>query len=322
MFSCNVAIALLSCLLMSACFKNKEHTQAAELKSYIGSEASSGYGLPLLKSFGLNVIARTKELQLPPPAGARKNAVSFAFTAVSLSAPSADVFEFLKPLFAISAESRVDFTKTLQHASLIHLLPPAFQVAVDNEFIVQNPGARVYAPNALMSLVAASEKELTLKATEPDAVSDFLSDRTCFRSFGELLNVSKLPSSNVKERNAGFAVGDFLVVSEGSKLRHLAIWLDQDLYFEAHSFGQTLLFRLATFEQLIQELALRSEVDLRTLKFSALRRTQPWSEIARLYRSRTSQAAQLGSVRLKENQHGQSQISAVQGLNVRQRLPE
>jgi hypothetical protein len=200
---------------------------------------------------------------------------------------------------------------------LSHLLPPSFQVAINSEFRFQTSEARNLASEALMALIAASGREVIFKVTEPNALSDFLSDRACFKLFGELLGNSKSPRSSVQERNSGFGVGDILVVREGAKLRHMAIWLDQDLYFEAQSFGQSVFFRVATFNQLVQELVLRSEVDTSIMSFLALRRKLPWADVAKRYRNQTNKAARLGLIRLAEDEKGQSFVAGSEGIDVK-----
>ena len=313
---------LLMCVLFSACIKKRDALSVAELDSNTTPQSTQPQELPLLRCFGLNPSLRTKEMHLPPPEGARKNAVSFTFTQVSLSATSSEIFDFLKPLFAMSSESRVKFSKTHAAVELTHLLPPAFQVAINNEFRFQTTGARVFAPDALMALVASSGREIELKQTETDKLNDFLANRNHFRPFGELLGSSKSPRSSAQERNAGFGVGDILVVREGSKLRHIAIWLDQDLYLDAQSFGQSVFFRVATFEQLAQELALRSDAELRSLSFLALRRFLPWAEIAKNFRKQMSSATRLGLIRMSENENGLSFVKSAVGVEVKLHQPD
>lgn len=312
----------LVCVLWPACIKKQETRAISDVQSTPDIKSFQTHSLPLFKSFGLSVSSRPRQLQLPPPAGARKNAVSFSFTEVTFSAPSAEVYESLKPLYAMSTESGVKFSRMNEEARLIDLLPPAFQVASGSEFDFQSSRTRVFASSVLMALVAATAREIEFKSSDAEDLSGFLADRSCFKPFGELLGTSKTSRSSVKERNAGFGVGDLLVVRDGPKLRHVAIWLDQDLYFEAQSFGQSVLFRVATFEQLVQELALRSEIEVSTLSFVALRRTVPWAEIAKKYRRRSRSAPQIGLIRLSENEKGQSLVVGSEGLRLKQHRPE
>lgn len=310
-------------IFLTACFKKFDQPRNVDPSVSLISDTPDGVLYPLLRSFGLRVNSAKKELLFPPPVGARKNVVSTESTSVSLSADSTSVFEKLTPLFTMGVESRVEFSKLKSTTvELADLLSPSFQIAVDSEFRFQDSNVRIAPGAALLALISATHKEIEVPMLNMGDVASFLAHSSLFQSFGELLAASKSPYSNVKERNVGFAVGDFLVVREGSKLRHLALWLDHDLYFDAQSFGQSVLFRIATFEQLVQELSLRSDVDVRTLSFNAVRRIVPWTELAKSYRRHTGDALRIGYIRMAEDASGRSIPVNSEGLEVRRRRPE
>lgn len=100
---------------------------------------------------------------------------------------------------------------------------------------------------------------------------------------GEIPASSKIASADKRERNSGLSIGDVLIITDpdlASGIRHAALWLDHDVYFEALPVGDSIVFRIGTYAQLIEELARRVSVDVRQLRMKIVRRGVVWSDVA------------------------------------------
>jgi len=66
----------------------------------------------------------------------------------------------------------------------------------------------------------------------------------------ELRRISKMVPSDPSVRNSGLKPGDVLVIGD-AWLQHVAIFVDDDLYFEKSGTGNTALYRLNTWETIV-----------------------------------------------------------------------
>jgi hypothetical protein len=159
-------------------------------------------------------------------------------------------------------------------------LSPALQAGVNHEIRFANAAVKLSSTDALLSLLMSDGRSVRFLSFPDDALTALLLDGASFRSVGELLPSVKAIQSSRRERNSGFAVGDFLVVTEDGVLKHTALWLDHDVYFEALPFGRSVLFRLASYSQVLSELSLRSSVEIQGMRMMGLRRLAGWNELA------------------------------------------
>lgn len=313
---------VLTAVSLSACFRSADEIRTQVQGSTERAVAQDVRLYPVISSFNVSVQTESLNVKLPPPPGALKNAVGTQTVKLTLTSSGMEIFEKLKPLYGFGVVSRGRFEKFTQPLSLVDLFPPAFQAVVNSEFKFDDASVRISSSEALLALMTATAKELRFHSLTREQLSGFLFNRKSYKSFGELSESVKMPQASSKERNTGFAVGDLLAVLEGSRVRHLALWIDHDLYFEAQTFSQSVLFRLATYEQLFQELALRSEVDVRSLRFTALRRVVTWPVLAEAYRDVADKAALRGLAVLGEDAMGRSRVTSARNLEVKLHLPE
>jgi hypothetical protein len=116
-------------------------------------------------------------------------------------------------------------------------------------------------------------------------------------------------------------VGDVLVFQVDGRVKHSAVWIDHDLYLEALVFARSVLFRLSSWSQLIEELALRNNDDLRKMKATALRRMGSWSET--VSRIRKFRAQSVGAdILLGLDSRGRGRVTSASGVAVIPRLRE
>jgi hypothetical protein len=325
-FQCNAKLQgaltlVFACCMLLACTREKSRASES-LKNRVSAETSeSVLLLPLLESFGVRANARVRELALPMPTGKTQNAVSLRCLEVELSSPSPADLQKLVPLYSGLAASRVNFSESGKGYFISDLLSPAAQAALNNEFQFDSKASKISSAEALFSVLLSDGRSLRFFSYADAQLDGVLLGGQSFSSLGEVLLSRKNSDAHIRERNSGFAVGDLLVFHKDGKIEHVAVWLDHDLYFEALVFARSVLFRLATWSQLTEELALRNHDDVHQLKVSALRRVGAWSETASRVRKFKGQKL-TADVELGLDTRGRGRVTSSSGVSIRPRLRE
>jgi hypothetical protein len=155
--------------------------------------------------------------------------------------------------------------------TLASFLPPAMTAHLEYNFLAEQSfmdlprifgndadGARVKTPVLLLSNCWGSAYEVLREAQTPASfLTLFYAPERLARAFffdarwsEEVLPVSKQIPADPKVRNLGLRPGDVLVIGD-RYLQHIAIFVDDDFYFEKSGAGNTALYRLNTWETIV-----------------------------------------------------------------------
>lgn len=308
-----VFVFLISCL-------NKKPKSGTELRSVtVRNRSPEGLDLPLLKSFGFNAQVKFRELSVPLPDGNDQSAVTLGCLEILMNGRFQPDAQKLLPLYAAVAQSQSRFLGTNPNAELLDLLSPAVQAGLNNEFRFENVSAQLSSSDALFAALMSDARAIQFTAFSQSELQSLLTTGVAFRAVGEFLDSVKPARASRRDRNSGLAVGDLLLVLENGLLKHTALWLDHDVYFEAVPFGRSVLFRLASYEQLLEELSLRSNLDVRSMKLIAVRRAVSWGEVVNRMKV-MKEPTILGRAELALDSKGRGLVSATSGLRVISRL--
>jgi len=277
--------------------------------------------LPVLKSFGFSSAVVQRELSVPLPEGGVQTAVSLGCLGIEIQGKFADEAEKLLPLYSSAIESKVIFSRTFGSYEFSDFLAPSVQATLNSEFRFQNKSAKLSSTDALFAVLASDGRTVRFNSTTDSNLQGLLTDGVNFRVVGDLLSSTQRPQAKKRERNSGFAVGDLLVIKEGGFLKHTALWLDHDILFEALPFGNSVLFRFSSYWQLVEELALRSPVEVQKMRFSNVRKVSSWPETVNRLRAMKEQVS-LGVVYLSLDKRGRGLVTSTQGVAATPRLQE
>ncbi|NBW82170.1 hypothetical protein EBR21_10505 [bacterium] len=184
-------------------------------------------------------------------------------------------FESLKSIYGDWSQTK---SRVVYHAPgpwlLSDFLPPAMQAALESRFInerrmIQLPqlfamnttGNRVETPVLLLSNCWGALYEVLRQAQSPQnnpTFELFYAPHKAARAVlfdprwsSEVRPYSKQPVYTPAERNSSLKTGDVLLVGK-DWLQHVAIFVDDDLYFEKAGAGNTALYRLTDWETLVK----------------------------------------------------------------------
>ncbi|MBM3382232.1 MAG: hypothetical protein FJY29_07310 [Betaproteobacteria bacterium] len=315
-----LVLALMAFLLLS-CVRDKPRQPQGAVQSTVSNDTVDTPTFPLLESFGIRVQASLRDLALPMPTGKTQNAVSLRCLQVTLSASSPAELQRLVSLYSSGSSSRVSFSQAEQNYQLSDLFSPSVQAVLNHEFQFDSKAAKLSSVEALFAVLLSDGRNLRFVSYADTQLEDFLSNRQVFKLVGAVPFSRSSSAAQSRERNSGFAVGDLVVFQADDRVEHVALWIDHDLYFEALVFARSVLFRLASWTQLTEELALRKQDDVRRFRVSALRRLGAWSETMtrlRKFKSQTNAA----EVVLGLDSRGRGRVTSASGALVKPRLRE
>ncbi|MEY3901283.1 MAG: hypothetical protein RL189_589 [Pseudomonadota bacterium] len=313
-----VCVFLLSAFL-PACVKKSDRAKG-ELRSItVRGKPDASLELVLLKSFGVSSEILKVDYSLSGASESTDGSGIFGFSGLSveLKSPDVETVRKLLPLYAQNAASRVNFQSNPTFA-VSDLMPPAVQAVSGRELKLNQSGLNFSSAEALLSVMLAESAQLRFISHDKANIANLFGDGLSFKSVGEIPDFSKPVAADKRERNSGFAVGDVLIFSDKSspsELLHAAVWVDHDVYFEALPVGQSLVFRFASYAQLMQELSTRLRTDVRLLKMLIVRKNVSWSEVAgRVRQFRDQKVA--GTAQLVTDPAGRARASALEGLTL------
>lgn len=315
------ALVLIVFVSLSACFNNKPPMKGDLRSVAVRSRNDESLDLPILKSFGFSSVVIQRELAVPLPEGGVQTAVSLGCLDIAIRGKFAGEAEKLLPLYSSATQSKVIFSDTVESYDFSDFLAPAIQATLNSEFRFQNKSAKLTSTDALFSVLASDGRIVRFSSTKDANLQSLLTDGLNFRVVGDLQTSIQRPQASQRERNSGFAVGDLLVITEGGSLKHTALWLDHDLLFEALPFGNSVLFRLSSYSQLVEELALRSTGDLQKMHISNVRKVSSWPETVNRLRAMNEQVSH-GVVYLLLDKRGRGLVTSTQGVAATPRLQE
>ncbi len=303
---------------------NKKNREKGELRSItVLSKNTSAVDLLLLKSMGfspdIRFISMKSAVQLQ--GGASEGlGVHISGLQVSVRGGAEDSFRKVAPLYSHAASTAVRFAAVQSQLQLSDFLSPAAQALVGRELKLNDSSLRMSSADALLSLLMADAAQLKFNVHDPGNLTNLFLDGLSFKSVGEIPASSKIANADKRERNSGLSIGDVLIITDpdlASGIRHAALWLDHDVYFEAVPVGDSIVFRIGTYAQLIEELARRVSVDVRQLRMKFVRRGVVWSDIGTRIRQFKEQK-NAGSCAIVQDPAGRGVASALQGLTLTQ----
>ncbi|NBO38181.1 hypothetical protein EBU99_06330 [bacterium] len=318
-----ISVVLFLSVTMLSCLKKNSKVNG-ELRSVtVRSRVDDSLELLLLKSLGINTTVRQIDLMVPLPSGANQAVLSVGGLEIQSEPAAAESIRKVLPLYSQVSVSRVNFSAATRGFPFLELFPPPVQVVLGKELRFASASAKMSSADALLSLLTSDAKQIRFIANAPQNVNIVLLDGVSFRTVGEFPASSKPANGNRRERNSGLAIGDLLVLSEpdGGVVKHAALWIDHDIYLEALPFGNALLFRFASYSQMLQELALRITTDARQLKFTAVRKAMRWTEIATRMRGFKDQTA-MGQILIEADPQGRAVVTSAQGISLKSRQRE
>jgi len=303
---------------------NKKNREKGELRSItVLSKNTSAVDLLLLKSMGFSPEVRLISMK---SAGQLNEGASEVLGAhisglqVSVRGGAEDSFRKISPLYSHSASTAVRFASVQSQLQLSDFSSPAAQALVGRELKLNDSSLRLSSADALLSVLLADAAQIKFNVHDPGNLTNLFLDGLSFKSVGEIPASSKIASADKRERNSGLSIGDVLIITDpdlASGIRHAALWLDHDVYFEALPVGDSIVFRIGTYAQLIEELARRVSVDVRQLRMKIVRRGVVWSDVATRIRQFKEQK-NAGSCTIVQDSAGRGVASALQGLTLTQ----
>lgn len=316
--------ALLCVFLMSAflpaCVKKSDRAKG-ELRSItVRGKTDASLELVLLKSFGISseILEFDYSVSGDSDAAAGSGLFGISGLSVGLKSPDAQTVRKLLPLYAQNAASRVNFQSSANVFSVSDLMSPAVQAVIGRELKLNQSGVNFSSAEALLSVLLADSAQLRFVTHDKTNIANLFADGLSFKSVGEIPDFSKPVAADKRERNSGFAVGDLLLFSEKnspSDLLHAAVWIDHDVYLEALPVAQSIVFRFASYAQLMQELSTRLRTDVRRLKMMIVRKNVSWSEVVgRVRQFRDQKVA--ATAQLVSDPAGRVRASALEGLTL------
>jgi predicted transcriptional regulator len=322
---CGVLVSVFSfSAFLPACVKKSDRAKG-ELRSItVRGKPDASLELVLLKSFGISSeILKINYSVSGASASADGGVFGFSGLSVELKSPDPQTVRNLLPLYAQSAASRVNFQSNAGIFSVSDLMSPAVQAVIGRELKLNQSGLNFSSAEALLSVLLSDSAQLRFVSHDKSNISNLFGDGLSFKSVGEIPDFSKPVAADKRERNSGFAVGDMLIISDKSspsELLHAAVWVDHDVYFEVLPMAQSLVFRFASYAQLMQELSSRLRTDVRLLKMLIVRKNVSWSEVAgRVRQFRDQKIA--GTGQLISDPAGRARASALEGLTLTTLLP-
>ncbi|MEN9825171.1 MAG: hypothetical protein RI953_916 [Pseudomonadota bacterium] len=309
------AFALIACV-------NKNSREKGNLKSItVRSTIDSTLEPVLLKSFGIETQVKTGKLFFAS-AGVGDESGSPGYNvgtlSVGMSATPESVFRKILPLYGQLAQSRVKFQAAPVSYLLSDLLSPSLQAASQRRLRLNDSGINLTSVDALFSLMLSDDNQLRIVCNDSANMSNLLLDGQSFKTIGEIPGFSQPVTASRRERNSGFSVGDLLVFTEKSsstEVKHVALWLDHDVYFEALPLSGTVVFRIASYAQILEDLAPRVPFDVRQLRMTIVRKHVSWNDIGSRLKA-FKQQKNPASAQLIYDAAGRAVASALQGMTL------
>jgi hypothetical protein len=324
-FSCPFwarAISLVFIGVPAVACVNKKNREKGELRSIsVLSRTEGDLDLLLLKSMGFTSDVRIVQMMTGSRvASAGRETAGFNFYGLNavVNAANEDAFRKVIPLYGQLAASKVKFSPAAAQLNLSDLMSPAVQAVTGRELRLNDSELNMSSSDALLSVMLAESAQIRFTVQNSANLGNLFLDGLSFKSVGEIPASSKSPSSGKRERNSGFSIGDVLVVfdrNSDSGILHTALWIDHDVYFEAIPLADSIVFRFASYAQVMEELARRVSVDVRQLRMKIVRRAVAWPEIAqRVTQFKEQKTA--GSSLIAQDSAGRGQPSSIQGLTL------
>ena len=324
-FSCPVrvrpACAVLVVFFIFACV-NKKNREKGELRSISVLSRNEGeLDLLLLKSMGFKADVRVVQMNSASrPASGSSETVGFNFYGLNaaVNAPNEDAFRKVIPLYAQMSSTKFRYSSSSPQLNISDLMSPAVQAVTGRELRLNDSSQRLSSVDALLSVMLADAAQIRFASQNAANTANLFLDGLSFKTVGEIPASSKPVSAAKRERNSGFSIGDVLVFSDrGSDtgLVHAALWIDHDVYFEAVPLADSVVFRFASYAQVMEEMARRVAVDVRQLQMKIVRRAVAWSEVGqRVLQFKEQKTA--GSSLIASDPAGRGQPASLQGLTL------
>ncbi|NBW81458.1 hypothetical protein EBR21_06860 [bacterium] len=310
-----MALTLISCV-------KKNSREKGNLKSItVRASVDASLDPVMLKSFGIDTQLKTGKLYFASTGIGDENGTpgyNVGTLSIGMTAPSDGSFRKILPLYSQLAQSRVKFQSAPSAFSLPDLLSPSLQAALRRRLRLNDSGINLTSADALFSLLLSDDNQLRIVCNDNANMSNLLLDGLSFKTIGEIPGFSQSVTANKRERNSGFSVGDLLVFSDkstSSELKHVALWLDHDVYYEALPLAGSVVFRIASYAQILEDLAPRLPFDVRQLRMTIVRKHVSWGEIGNRLRA-FKQQKNPASAQLIYDPVGRAVASALQGMTL------
>ncbi|MFZ9519272.1 MAG: hypothetical protein ACO3A4_02240 [Silvanigrellaceae bacterium] len=323
-FAMSRSIRLCACFVIflpMACVQQKNR-EKGNLKSItVRSNPDSSLEPVLLKSFGIDTQTKSGKLFFGSARfGEEGNAPGYNIGSltIGMSVAAESVYRKILPLYSQVSQSRVKFQSAPAAQSLSDLLSPAIQAAVRRQLRLNDSSISLTAADALFSLLVSDDNQIRIVSNDNSNMNNLLLDGQSFKTIGEIPSFSQSVSASRRERNSGFSVGDLLVFqdkSSSAELRHVALWVDHDVYFEALPLSGSIVFRIASYAQILEDLAPRVPFDVRQLRMTIVRKQVSWADIGIRFKSFKQQKAP-ASAQLIYDSNGRAVASALQGMTL------
>lgn len=309
---------LLSLAVFISCV-NKKSREKGELRSIgVLTKADASVELLLLKSFGIQSYIQPRTYSVPGASSGQTgtSGINFSGLSIDLQAAPESVVRQILPLYSQVAQSKVRFNSGNSSFILSDLMSPAVQAVAGRELRLNEAGTGLTSADAILSLLTSDGSLLRFTSQSAANVANLFLDGVTFKTVGEIPSFSKPVGANSRERNSGFAVGDLLIFSDKdspSDVKHLALWLDYDVYFEALPLEQSIVFRFASYAQVLQELTIRSQSDVRQLRMTIVRKGVSWNDVlARIKQFREQKA--MATAKIISDALGRGVASSLEGF--------
>jgi hypothetical protein len=320
---CGISVfsAFFSVLFLSGCV-DKKNREKGELRSIsVLSRNDAGAELLLLKSMGFGTDVRVVQMNTPSRStAADSETVGFNFYALSaaVSAAGEDAFRKIIPLYAQASASKLRLPAQGNQLKFSDLMSPAVQAVTGRELRFNDASLNLTSPEALLAVLLAEASQLRFVAHSRTNVNNLFLDGLSFRTVGEIPASSKPANAGRRERNSGFSVGDVVVFtdrSSESELIHAALWVDHDVYFEAVPLADSIVFRISSYSQVMEELARRVATDVLQLQMKIVRRAVAWPDVV-LRVSQFKDQKPAGTLLIASDAAGRGQPASLQGLTL------